>query len=49
MAQRFLPACGRVTHDSSIAGRAPRLVTIEAGQITLTEQQSSNRSRGSMT
>ncbi|WP_336116199.1 ABC transporter ATP-binding protein [Streptomyces sp. PTD9-10] len=27
-----------VTHDSSIARRAPRLATIEAGQITLTEQ-----------
>jgi putative ABC transport system ATP-binding protein len=27
-----------VTHDSSIARRAPRLATIKAGQITLTEQ-----------
>lgn len=27
-----------VTHDSSIARRAPRLATIEAGRITLTEQ-----------
>ena len=27
-----------VTHDSSIARRAPRLATIRAGQITLTEQ-----------
>jgi putative ABC transport system ATP-binding protein len=28
-----------VTHDSSIARRAPRLATIKAGQLTLTEQQ----------
>ncbi|WP_119583439.1 ABC transporter ATP-binding protein [Streptomyces europaeiscabiei] len=27
-----------VTHDSSIARRAPRLATIKAGQLTLTEQ-----------
>jgi putative ABC transport system ATP-binding protein len=27
-----------VTHDSSIARRAPRLATIKAGQITLKEQ-----------
>jgi putative ABC transport system ATP-binding protein len=27
-----------VTHDSSIARRAPRLATIDAGQLTLTEQ-----------
>ncbi|GGS16478.1 hypothetical protein GCM10010269_64480 [Streptomyces humidus] len=27
-----------VTHDSSIARRAPRLAIIEAGRITLTEQ-----------
>ncbi|MDX3133206.1 ABC transporter ATP-binding protein [Streptomyces europaeiscabiei] len=28
-----------VTHDSSIARRAPRLATIKAGQLTLTEQE----------
>ncbi|MGW5650310.1 ABC transporter ATP-binding protein [Streptomyces humi] len=32
-----------VTHDSSIARRAPRLATIKAGQITLTEQGGAQR------
>ncbi|MEU1164198.1 ABC transporter ATP-binding protein [Streptomyces sp. NPDC005921] len=32
-----------VTHDSSIARRAPRLATIKAGQITLTEQGGGQR------
>ncbi|RPE44438.1 putative ABC transport system ATP-binding protein [Streptomyces sp. Ag109_O5-1] len=32
-----------VTHDSSIARRAPRLATIKAGQITLTEQGDGQR------
>ncbi|MGW1068374.1 ABC transporter ATP-binding protein [Streptomyces aureus] len=32
-----------VTHDSSIARRAPRLATIKAGQITLTEQAGARR------
>ncbi len=27
-----------VTHDSSIARRAPRVATIRAGQLTVTEQ-----------
>jgi putative ABC transport system ATP-binding protein len=32
-----------VTHDSSIARRAPRLATIKAGQISLTEQAGARR------
>ena len=28
-----------VTHDSSITRRAPRLATIKAGQLTLTERE----------
>ncbi len=32
-----------VTHDSSIARRAPRLATIKAGQLTLTEQKQEQR------